>query len=454
MMRAALAACTALWMGLGNTPAPAAEIELAPGEAYETAVASLLSGQPQLADGLADALLDRSPRDFNTLLLKSRTAIEMGKMREGLQAAQAAHVVADTDDEKYAASMAIAQALAKDGKDTFAQFWLRRAVDLAPDEVSRAQAVKDFRYVRARNPWSTELNFSISPTSNVNNGSRRETTRLYGLPFEFQLSGAAQALEGVEYSLGFATRYRVHQTDRTAHDFVFQFDHRSYVLSSEAKEQAPDVDGSDFALTQTSLGYVFRARPEHWIGPYELAAIGGYSWYGGEPYLSYVRLGGGQQYKLTDNTILSFSGSAERQYGENAPDADFLRGDIRLLRLVDGLGAVGFSVGRTVADSESEAVDYGEWRSGIDVSLKKPILGAKVRLGLEWSYRDYPESRYAPGEGRQDRTLEASVDFTFTQIERYGFNPTLTINGRSTDSNIGIYENEEVGVAFGIRSAF
>lgn len=428
-------------------------VELTPTQAYNVAIKALSTGQPETALALADVLLERDPANAKALILKANAARLLGRFDEAATVARTAWRASETDDDKYASAMIAAQALSSAGKKTRAQLWLRRAVDVAPDGETRALAVRDFRFVRARNPWATELSFNIAPSSNINNGSARETTQLYGLPFEFQLSEAAQALEGVEYSAGVGARYRMYQGSSFAHDAVFQFNYRTYSLSSDAKARAPGVSGSDFAFTQAAIGYIFRNRPEGGLGPYTLNATAGQSWYGGAEYFSYVRLGGTQRIRLGDRTSLSFSGSGERQFGAASSDADSLRGEVRLVRQLNSLGAIGLSLGHTDSRSDTDVSEFTEWRTGVDFSLEKPIAGAQVSFGLDWRQRDFPRSRYDPS-GRVDRELSARIDMVFTKIDRFGFNPVLSVQSSWTDSNIGLYDSDKVGVSLGIRSAF
>ncbi len=427
--------------------------EMSPEEAYRTAFEGLESGHSKLANAIADALLQRDPGDFRFLILKSRAARNIGLFDESAGAGRTAWREAETDAQKFTAAMVTAQALSSDGKRTRAQLWLRRASDSAPNDGARALAVRDFRYVRARNPWLTELNFNIAPSNNVNNGSANETTQLYGLPFEFRLSGAAQALSGIEYSASAATRYRFDQGANFAHDVVFQFSHRTYTLDADAKASAPGVKGSDFAFTQAAIGYIYRSRPESGLGPFTLNATAGHTLYGGDSYLSYLRLGGAQDMPLGDRANLSFSGSGERQFGVVSADADILRADLRYARNVGTLGRVGLSLGHSTSSSAADVSNYSELRTGVDLTLAKPIFGTRVSFGLDWRQRDYPRSRYDPA-GRNDKELSASIDMVFTEIDRYGFNPTLSINAGQTKSNIGLYDRESLGVSFGMRSAF
>jgi hypothetical protein len=417
------------------------------------AVNALQSGHSQAALTMANALLLRDAGDVPALIIKSRAARNVGDFDAAIAAGKTAWAQASTEDEKYAAAMAVAQALSSDGKRTMAQFWLRRAADRAPNEATRNIAARDFRYVRARNPWSSELSFNIAPSSNINNGSVHETTKLFGLPFEFELNGAARALEGLEYSVGYAGRYRFDQTELYAQDLVFQLNHRTYTLSDSARATAPGVRGSDFAFSQLGAGYVYQRTPENWIGPFTLTAMGGHTWYGGDPYSAYLRLGASQKIDLGPTNVVHISGSAERQFGSAAPDADILRADLRFAHGFGKIGTLGLSLGHSDSMSDDTSANFTEVRGGVDFHLSQPILGAQVSLGIDWRQRDFPNSRYDPA-GRNDTEISASLDMTFTKIERYGFNPTLSLNTSRTDSNIGLFDSESLGVSFGLRSAF
>jgi len=449
-----LIAALLAWALLGHDIV-AGEVELTPEQAYQAGFDRLNAGQSELANAIADALLQRDPEEFRVLILKARAARNIGQFDEAAAAGRMAWQVAQTDIQKFSAAMVTAQALSSGGQRTRAQLWLRRAANVAPNRGSHALAARDFRYVRARNPWATQLSFNITPSSNINNGSARETTQVYyfGLPFEFQLSGTARALEGMEYSTGVATRYRFAQSATRAHDIVAQFNHRTYSLSADAKAIAPTASGSDFEFTQVALGYVFQGKPKNGLGRYTLNATVGHSWYGGQNYFDYLRLGGSQNIKLDDKTMLAFSGSVERQFGDASPDADIGRVDMRVIRQIGTIGRLSLSLGQSESTSTTDVSEYSERRTGLNFALANPILGAQVSLGLDWRHRDYPRSSYDPA-GREDREASASLNMVFTGIERYGFNPTVSVHASQTDSSVGRYDSERLGLSLGVRSSF
>ncbi|MEL7116363.1 MAG: hypothetical protein AAGP08_12370 [Pseudomonadota bacterium] len=447
--------------------APADEqLVLTPNEMRMGANNALIIGDNKLALEIANALLWRDADDSVAHTIKSRAERNLGRVDAALDSAKDAWRTAETEGHRFNAAMVRAQALATAGNHTASQFWLRRAVEGAPDDETRAVATRDFQYVRARNKWSANFSFNITPSSNVNNGSSRDSFTLSDNAHpilrllaalanteESNVSGAAQALEGLEYSGGVVGRYRFSQTETYAHDITFRANYRTYTLSDDAKAQAPGVSGSDFAFGETALGYTFHNTPENWIGPYSLSVMGGRTWYAGDPYFDFLRLGGTQIYKLSDRAALSFHGSAERRDGLQIADSDNLRGDVRFRFAVSELGVAALTLGHTKSMSNDTQLDYTEWRGGIDFTLAKPVLGTRVSFGVTVSERAYDVSIWDMS-GRDDFEVGAHVDVVFTELEHYGFNPTITIKASETDSNIGRFDANRVGVQFGIRSAF
>lgn len=181
------------------------------------AVSAIGEGQPELALQIATALLTRDAQDVTALILKARAARDLGQFDIAHPAAAQAWQQAATPQERYDSARVMAQVLASQNQRTRAQLWLRRAVQHAPDEQMRQAAVRDFRYVSARNRWNTQLNLSLAPNSNINNGSVRESTQIYDFFSQdyvtARLGGAARALSGIEASLGATLRYRLLETE-------------------------------------------------------------------------------------------------------------------------------------------------------------------------------------------------------------------------------------------------
>lgn len=457
---AVLAALVPALPVLSGNP-PSAPPALSADQVRQTAVSALRSGNPETAYRFSEALLQRDPQDHAALLIQSRAARALGNYREARNAAKQAWRLAESDAQRYSASLLMAQALSSGGKKTLAQFWLRRAVHHAPDARRQARAIRDFRYVRATSPWHHRLSFSITPESNINNGSSERTSRLYykltevllGGPAEFQLGGTQMALSGIEYAAGVSTRYRFKETATRAHDLTLTADYRTYTLSGEAKAQAPGAKGSDFAFGSYSAGYAHKGLNFARRGEYRLAALGGQTWYGGEEYTRFLRLSAGQSYKFEGGRRIGAQISGDRQFGVMTSDLDTLRADVSYSFRIGG--QAGFLTGLSLAQSDSPAPEDEFSEAGLraQLTLGKPILGAVARIGLAAYDRSYAVSRHSP-DGRQDEKYALDLSLTFREIDYYGFNPTLRLSGAKTDSNIGLYEAHRFGVNFGIQSAF
>ena len=449
-VRLLIVVCLAGWCATSA----AAQVTLSPGEMRELAGQAVLQGRPDVAFDVTGALLLRDDTDLNAHLIRSRAARDLGRNTDALKHARTAWSLSDEPDERYAAALANAQALSSSGRRTAAQLWLRRAVQLAPDDASRAKAAQDFRYVRGQNPWATALSFSIAPSSNINNGSRNETSELFDLPFEFQLEGEARALSGVEIAGGFSTRYRLIASERKRTDLQFGASHRTYVLSDDAKDIAPDADGSDFATTSAFVGL-----SETYRLPDARAQIGwnmrfGASWYAGEDLLRYARLGGTYQRAIGQRALASGSLTREVQDGLNGrEDASIWTARFGYGLFLESGNRISLSTTLSRAESDADYLDYTQRALSMRYSLAEPVGPAKLEFGLTVGDKTHDRSNLT-SDGRKDRSVEASITAALPDLDYYGFIPTVTLRMERTDANIDIYETESFGLQLGVRSAF
>ncbi|MBE1284357.1 MAG: DUF560 domain-containing protein [Rhodobacteraceae bacterium] len=430
------------------------KVTLSPDELREAAALALRAGDAPRAYAFSEALLQRDETDRTALLIHSRSARDLGRYHVAKASARSAWKLAETDEQKFSSSMVMAQALSSDGKRTYAQLWLRRAAHHAPNEQMSQIAARDFRYVRARNPWLTQLNFSVTPDSNINNGSAERSSFLYRGPWvrETVHSGTARPLSGVEYSLGVNTRYRFAETGTRAHDLTFYGQYRTYTLSSEAKAQAPSATGSDFAFGEYMLGYAHKGINLDRRGEYRLSGRVGQNWYGGDEYSRFFRLSGGQFFRLKEGRSVRVRVSGERLFGVTRSDADTVRTDFSYSFPLPTGAAVWTNLTLAKSDSTVEIDDYQAVGLQAQVELAKPVFGATALIGLSAQDKRYDASVFGPP--RQEETVAASFTLIFRQIDYYGFNPTMRISGSNTDSNINRYKAKRFGVNFGIQSAF
>lgn len=412
-----------------------------------------LSGQ---ALQMADALLLRDADDLQAHLIRSRAARDLGEFTIAREAAQQAWRLAATDAEKYAASLAMAQAQASDKKRTRAQVWLRRAAHHAPDEVSRRVAERDYRYVRSRNPWSTQFSVTIAPRSNINNGSTEDvvTITIDDHPFPFQLQGTARALSGMEYALGASLRYRLAQTPRSRTDLSFGASYRTYTLSDKAEEIAPSAEGSDFASGRVFAGLT---REELFLDGrlgLSLDLAVGRNTYGGAPLEDHVRAGARLRYSVTPR--LAVQGGVWRRTAQghgDRPDNSGWTVSADLFTMLKTRDRLGLSLSHGWNEGAADYLTYESTRVAIRYTLDEPVWNTALSFGLGYTAKSHPESVYS-ADGRIENSADISMTARFDQVDYYGFVPQVTLSARRTDSNISLYDSEDFGLSVGIRSAF
>ena len=220
-------------------PVPlAAQVNLTADQLRGFAAELVAEGDAPRALAVTEALLNRNPQDVGALILRAQAALALGESGLALDAASTAYDAAKDDGTRYIAARLAARAHAEQRQDTRAQIWLRRARQYAPDARSAEDVAEDYRFLRDRNPWSTQLRFGVSPTNNVNNGSSSETVLLFS-PFGVArgtLNAEARALSGLAINAGATTSYRLAES-RTAITFLdATADAVTYVLSETAED--------------------------------------------------------------------------------------------------------------------------------------------------------------------------------------------------------------------------
>lgn len=443
-------------LGAG-APAKTDPLNLTPIQILQASVSAMDENRPRVALTLINALLERNPNDVNARLVHARVTRQLGKFETSRKSARQAWKFSKNPQAKYSSALLMAQALSSSNKRTLSQLWLRRAVQHAPNERARRIAMRDFGYVRARNPWSTHLRFSVAPNSNINNGSANATSfetlgGLYPTPVELILGGSALALSGIEQSLGFTTRYRFAQTQTRASDFAFQFDHKTYVLSGDARTISPATKGRDFAFTNLSFSYTQLWKKLETGRETTLVAAVGTNWYGGEAYGKFVRLTFGQTFRLSRSAKLNWSLSTERAKGERAPHADVIRANIGLTKRIKNGATLRYTLRATDSRSLIDSADYKEVAAGVSYFPRAKFFGIAPSFGLTLRKRDYPVSGVP--EGRHDREISTYMRLRFTEIDYYGFNPSVTLTAAKTLSNIGRFDTKRFGLQIGVQSAF
>ncbi len=438
-----------------------APLRLSAEQVVEAARLSLQNGNTQQAITLADALLLRDPADVTAHLIRAHALRSQGDFAAAQAAARSGWTHAATDTAKFNAALLMAQALASDGKRTRAQLWLRRARQVAPSPGHARRAARDFKYVQQRNPWQTYLSFTFAPNSNINNGASRDSylsnsvlDRLVGGGPQLRpINPEAQALAGLEFGARMQTRYRFAQSARRAHDLRLGLSYRSYVLSPGSKADVPDAKGHDYAYGTASIGYGFRHLRRDGRGELSVNLDLGQTFYGGARYARYAQAHAAQSYYLDRRTKLRFGLVMETETGQRVSDSDSLSLSLGMDRML--ASGDGFYLGVTVTNQHSPNAlhEYAEAALRGGYVLGREVMGAQVQVGLGARLRDY-DVHLLNIDGRRDLEVSFDVTATFRQIDYYGFNPQLSLRAARTNSNIGVYDTNRLGLSIGIASAF
>lgn len=444
-----------LALGLYSSPAYAQNIQITPEQLFAASAQALREGNPAAAANGADALLARNPSDINVLILRAEAAILQRDFATAVTMARRGFFASDSPGASFAAARLAALAHAEQGQFTRAQIWLRLARQYAPNEEAAASIATDYRFLRGQNPWSTSLRFGITPSSNINNGSASETTRLFGLPFDFVLDGEARALSGFEYSGGFTAAYRISASQTAATFFEIEANARTYSLSSEAQTQAPDAKGSDFSDATLSFGLTHRFIGRAGDEPSRVSASVGQNWYGGDPNTHFIEIAAAHAWRLSPADRVELSITTQRLFGDQDQETvdsygvtggwthAFANGDQSLL-----------SLGARESVSANADSDYAALRLVGGYSLAEPFMGVNFGITLDLEERRYDASRFSGGAARTDQSVSARLRMVLSEVEYFGFQPVVTLEGTRTKSDVDLFDRDYVKLGFDLQSSF
>ena len=444
--------CSAVWMTNGG--AFAGDQQLTPQQMRAAAAFSVAQGANLQALALADALIARDPNDVDALVSRSRALRNLGRTDEAQHDAKHAYAHSETDLERFASAMAMAQALASDNKRTRAQLWLRRAGQNAPSKAAKMTARRDFRYVKSRNPWSTQLTFGIAPTDNVNGGSKNETSLITlpgGAQIELENAGNALPLSGTEFNAGLMVHRTISESSQHRLQAEGRLFGRTFRLSTQAQAQSPETKGSDFAFLSLGAGCRLQTgnlqNATEWNGSVER------SHYAGALYGDNISLSTAQTFRWP-TTGLRLGARAEDLTRHDIDEtAKTLSISADIVHQLSSGDRITLRFGSGASHSDSSVLDHRTTRAGVVYARAQPIVGAKLALdfNLLWrSYDSYPLSL----EGREDQRTTIGATMTLQQVELYGFNPTVRVEHAVNDSNLRREETVETRVSLGIRSSF
>lgn len=455
-----------LVLALCTAGAVAAEVRLTLPEARGTAVRFLEAGRPDVALVLAEGVLLGAPGDHIALMLKSRALRDMGRTDEAASAARAAWQGAANDRERYFAAMVMAQARASGGQRIPAQFWLRRAANLAPEEPLRKAAIADFRHVRSTTPAKLRFDLSVTPSDNLNDAPRSEVLR-WG-PFTHDLS---RPLSGVKLQFGADYTYRIALGQNARINLGGVYMGRRVRLSDEARALDPLARNRDFSVDVFGaiLGYEKRAPDSRWIVRARLTQLrmlqNGY-----EDKLVGATVQRQKLQDISDVTRLDLSygralfagltGTVKLGYEVETRHDDVPRDAVTREAGIDvekSLAAGTLRLGLSARDVESDSIIVAREQTRVELGYHhaKPIMGMIPSLTLSYEKTLF-DTAWAPlwQDRREDAEWGVSADVTLPALGVYGFAPEIGVSFRDRRSNYVPYETRGTNLRLGLKSVF
>ncbi|WP_298292489.1 surface lipoprotein assembly modifier [uncultured Litoreibacter sp.] len=435
--------------------APDAQTQVSIKEARFLAFKLVAAGKYDEAAALSRTILQGDPDDQAALLALAQAEVGAGRISAGVKAAKAAWRASDTAAERYSSSIVTAQALAQNGKRLQAQLWLRRAAQHAPNEGFKARAARDFKYVRATNPVRANLRFSISPSSNINNGSANDRATLGGL--SFLLDGEAQALSGLEYRLGGDLSRIFLLSERQNLTFGVGFDTSSYSLSSSAKALAPNASASNYAFQELQFSVSSRLNDKDGPAYTQFRLELGQNWYGGDALARFAEAKVDRTITVGKRAQLRFGGGVKRQWRQDSAfrsSTTWNANAVYLMGLENG-NSISFNGAVSDVSSASAAIAHQSAEIGVGYRLGKPVFGKSfLELSLAAKLSEYDRRTILAPSPRRDTRLSANATITFNDLDYFGFSPTATLSASRNRSNVALNETQQLGLSFGLRSSF
>lgn len=418
----------------------------------------LRAGQAGAALEVITVLIEADPTSSAVHLLHAQALMDLGRASEARDAGRMAWQTALSDAQRFSAAFTMADLLAADEAYTRSQLWIRRAIQIAPDDRRERLAIGAFRRVRQANPLAVELGFGVAPSNNVNSGNSNEAITFAYLggilgEIEWIVPADQRPLSGVELSAQANLRYRIAEAEGYRTSVEFGGFGRTYVMSQAARDSAPEVTGASLSFAQMSIGVLHQWTPLSTGQPFSASLTYSHDWAGGEALRQDLNLTFGAQQFFGDDTRLSVLTSL--RYTDRFGSDDVTTYALRALwtRQFDNDQSIGLTGQLAVATSDGTDLAYQAATLGVSYDFGD--IGGGLDLKSSWTeqYRVYETSVFDPA-GRDDKITTLRVDLGLQNVEFYGFEPVINVTGRRTDSSVPRFDTEGVQIGFDLRSSF
>ncbi len=452
-----IAAVVALMAG-GIYPPPAVRAQAQPvrldnDQARAAAWRALQIGKPALTLQIASAMAKKTPDDFELIFLQAQALLALDKHTAAAAAARHAFQKGADQGQRFDAAHLVAKAYFAKGASTRAQFWLRRATQIAPDQRAKSLSKRDFKFIRRGKKLSTKLFFSMAPTSNINNGAINNQITVLGLPLK-----TAKPHSGTALTAGFETSYTHKINARTSLRLGLFTLGTTYKLSSAAKALDSGQTGSDFAFAtvEARLGLAIRPKSHKnsgW-GRLKLAGALGHSWYGGDPLSVQLRGSVQQDYLFSARTHgdVRFGINIQNRLDGTINSSKSANLEFGLTRKTQKNTQIRYAINAQKSNSDSNLVQYTTIGADVQITLAPMIWD--IRPSFSIAYKHIGFDNPINGIQRVDEKVSANLSLFFPKISYYGFAPTLNLSANRNDSSIDIYSTKDLRMSIGFNSTF
>ena len=356
---------------------------------------------------------------------------------------------AEVEPARYASARLAALRLSQQGPNPRAGL-ARRAREHCADN-RRGRCGRGLCLCPAQNQWcSSQLEFNVARSDNVNNRTTTDPSPSKGtLPLHLRADGRQPAALGHEIHPG---RQPSLQAARGARSLTYAeatgFG-RTYRLSSEATDLVPGAEGSDYAEAQLTFGLGHFWLPAGGRDPWQFDIARGRFWYGGEPYLDFLRAGVTRPVTLSDTDRLRFGATWETLEETDGDTSEALALRAGWEHVFEDRGVLSLGLRGRVVEAEGLDKAY-EARA---VTLGWQFAGSGLSVAYDLEERDYETSLYVIGT-RTDTRHALRLSVPVPQVEVYGFRPVINAERTRTVSNVSRFDTESTGVGLTFRSAF
>lgn len=425
-------------------------------KAQTPAEQAFASGNMKLARTLATNTLTQQPNDPVALAVLSAVALAEGDVTKARAGARSAWRATPSPILRFSIAHLGARAAWADGAPLAAQVWLRRAIQMAPDTASRATTIDSLQALRKSTRLRLSFDLAVSPSDNVNGGSRDRVLSVDGRETIFVFDGSALALSGVESSVGFGLRYQITGTAEAGSELGLRLRRSAVMLSADARRLAPGARNSDYASSTLDLSFLRTLK----LGE-KRAARGGLTvtqiWVGGARWSQQARADAAMVFALGQTMTGRVGLAADRQWrAATLPMATALTLDGAMQRRLtsgDTLG-VRLTASRTASDDKNQK--NTRLAAELRYDRAASVAGAQISASLAVSSVDYPVflSGTFGTSGREDLSVTTAVEMAFPEMGAFGFEPVVALRGSKTQSNVSRYETKALGLELRIRSSF